>query len=128
MLVYHGDELAPIGYIDSDFQSDADLKKSTSGYVFTLGGAAISWMSIKQSCIADSTMEVEYMVTSEAAKEAVWLKKFLMGLGVIAKAIDPMILYCDNSGAVAQAKEPRNHRKGKHIERKYYLFQEIVQR
>ena len=46
MLVYHGDELALIGYTDSDFQSDADLRKSTSRYVFTLGGAAVSWRSI----------------------------------------------------------------------------------
>ena len=104
MLVYHGDELAPIRYIDFDFQLDADLRKSTSGYVFTLGGAVVSWRSIKQSCIFDSTMEAEYVVASEAAKEAVWLRKFLMELGVIAKVVDPMILYCDNSGVVAQAK------------------------
>ena len=71
MLVYHGDELAPIGYTDSDFQSNADLRKSISGYVFTLGGAAVSWRSIKQSCITDSTMEAEYVAASEAAKEAV---------------------------------------------------------
>ena len=121
MLVYHGDELAPIGYTDSKFQSDANLRKSTSGYVFTLGGAVVSWRSIKQSCIVDSTMEAEYVAASETAKEAVWLRKFLMELGVIAKAVDPMILYCDNSRVVAQAKEPRNHKKGKHIERKYHL-------
>ena len=126
MVVYHGDELAPIGYTDYDFQSYAYLRKSTSGYVFTLSGVAVSWRSIKKSCIADSTMEAEYVAASEAAKEAVWLRKFLMELGVIAKAVDPMILYCDNSGAVAQAKEPRNHRKGKHIERKYHLVREIV--
>ena len=124
MLVYHGDEFAPIGYTEYDFQLDANLRKSTSEYVFTLGGAAVSWRSIKQSCIADSTMEAEYV----AAKEAVCLRKFLMELGVIAKAVDPMILYCDNSGVVAQAKEPRNHRKGKHIERKYHLVREIMQR
>ena len=47
MLVYHGDELAPIRYNDSEFQSDEDLRKSTSRYVFTLGGAAVSWRSIK---------------------------------------------------------------------------------
>ena len=47
MLVYYGNELAPIGYIDSDFQSYADLRKSTSGYVFTLGGTVVSWRSIK---------------------------------------------------------------------------------
>ena len=68
------------------------------------------------------------MATSETAKEAIWLRKFLMKLGVIAKVVDPMILYCDNSGAVAQAKELRNHRKGKHIEIKYHLVREIVQR
>ena len=71
MLVYHGDELVPIGYTDSDFQSDADVRKSSSGYVFTLGGAAVNWRSIKQSCIADSTMEAEYVAASKAAKEVV---------------------------------------------------------
>ena len=55
-------------------------------------------------------------------------KSYGLGNSVIAKAVDPMILYCDNSGVVAQPKEPRNHRKGKHIERKYHLVREIVQR
>ena len=121
LLVYHGDELAPIGYTDYNFQSDANLRKSTFGHVFTLSGSTVSWRSIKQSCIVDSTMEAEYVAASKAAKEAVWIRKFLMELGVIAKAVDPMILYCDNSGDVSKAKEPRNHRKGKHIERKYHL-------
>ena len=71
MLVYHGDELAPIGYTDYEFQLHVDLRKSTSGYVFTLGGALVSWRSIKQSCISNSTMEGEYMIASEAAKKAV---------------------------------------------------------
>ena len=57
MLVYHGNELTPIGYNDFDFQSNSNLRKSTSRYVFTLGGATASWRSIKQSCIVDSTME-----------------------------------------------------------------------
>ena len=115
-----------IGYTDSNFQSNVDLRKSTSGYVFTLGGVVVSWRIIKQSCIADSTIEDEYMAPSKAAKEAVWLRKFLLELGVITKVVDPMILHYDTSGVVAQAKELRNHRKGKHIERKYHLIQEIV--
>nr|XP_016511527.1 PREDICTED: uncharacterized protein LOC107828675 [Nicotiana tabacum] len=57
--------------------SDSDSRKSTSGYIFTLGGGAISWRSIKQSCVADSTMEAEYVAASEAAKEVVWLENFL---------------------------------------------------
>ena len=58
MLVYQSESLEPIGYTNSDFQSDIDSKKSTSGYVFIFGGGAISWRSVKQSSIADSTMEV----------------------------------------------------------------------
>ena len=59
-----------MGYTDSDFQSDRDNSKSTSGYVFTFGGGAIIWRSVKQKCVADSTMEAEYVAASEAAKEA----------------------------------------------------------
>ena len=51
MLMYSGDDLIPLGYTDSDFQSDRDSRKSTSGSVFTLGGGTIVWRTIKQSCI-----------------------------------------------------------------------------
>ena len=61
MLVYSGSDLMPVGYTDSDFQSDPDSRKSTSGSVFTLNGGAIVWRSVKQSCISDSTMEAEYV-------------------------------------------------------------------
>ncbi|KAK4839943.1 hypothetical protein QYF36_026125 [Acer negundo] len=79
-------------FSNSDFQSDSDSRKSTSGAVFTIGGGAVIWRSIKQSCIADSTMEAEIRWT------------------------------------VANSKEPRSHKRGKHIERKYHLLREIVQR
>ena len=128
ILVYHDESLEPMGYTDSDFQSDIDFKKSTSGYVFTFGGGAIRWRSIKQSSIADSTMEAEYIAASEAAKEAVWLKIFLMDLEVVPTTQLAITLYCDNSGAVANSKEPRSHKRGKHIERKYHLIREIVGR
>ena len=96
--------------------------------VFTLGGEAISWRSVKQSSIADSTMEAEYIATSEATKEAVWLKNFLLDLEVVPLAQSAITLYCDNSRAVANAKEPRSHKRGKHIERKYHLIHKIVSR
>ena len=101
MLAYQGDELFPIGCTDFDFQSNANLRKSTSEYVFTLGGAAVSWRSIKQSYIVDSTMEVKYVAASEVTKEVVCLRKFFMELGVIAKVVDLMILHCDNNGVIA---------------------------
>ena len=101
MLMYGRDELIPISYTDSNFTSDKASRKSTSGYVFTLGGGAVSWMSIKQKCIVDSTIEVEYVTACEASKEAAWLKKFLMELGVVPASLSHITLYCDNCGALA---------------------------
>ena len=83
---------------------------------------------MKQSCIADSTTEAEYVAASEAAKEAVWLKKVLSELQVVPSVEQPIILYCDNNRAIANSKEPRHHKRQKHIERKYHLIREIVQR
>ena len=128
MLVYGAKNLILTGYTDSDFQTDKDSRKSTSGSVFTLCGGAIVWRSIKQGCVTDSTMEAEYVAACEAAKEAMWLKKFLNNLKVVPNMDKPITLYCDNSGAVANSKEPRSYKRGKHIERKYHLIREIVQR
>ena len=89
--------------------------------MFTFDSGAISW-SVKQSSIADSTMEAEYIVASEATKEAVWLKNFLMDLEVVPTAQSAITLHCDNSGAIANAKESRSHKREKHIKRKYHLL------
>ncbi|KAK0594610.1 hypothetical protein LWI29_035421 [Acer saccharum] len=68
MLVYSGGDLVPVGYTDSDFQSDSDSRKSTSGAVFTIGGGAVIWRSIKQSCIADSTMKLSMLLHAKLPK------------------------------------------------------------
>ena len=70
--------------------------------------------------------EAEYVVACEVAKEAVWLMKFLSDLGVVRIEQVPITLFCDNSGAVAQSKDPRNHKKGKHIERNYHIIRDII--
>ena len=116
------------GYTDSDFQGDPDDRKSTSGYVFTLNGGAVSWRCSKQGSTADSTTEAEFIAASEAAKEAVWIKNFVTELGIVPSSADSIPLYCDNNGAIAQAKEPRAHSKSKHVERKYRVIREIIDR
>ena len=73
-------------------------------------------------------METEYIATCEAAKEAIWLKKFLYDLGVVRMEQVSITLFCDNSGAVAQSKDPKNHKKGKHIEKKYHIIRDIIAR
>ncbi|KAA0032043.1 gag/pol protein [Cucumis melo var. makuwa] len=115
-------------YTDSDFQTDKDARKSTSGSVFTLNGGAVVWRSIKQSCIVFSIMDAEYVAACEAVKEAVWLKKFLTDLEVVPNMHLSITLYCDNSGAVANSRVPKSHKRGNHIERKYHLIREIVHR
>ncbi|KAK8640240.1 hypothetical protein V6N13_007999 [Hibiscus sabdariffa] len=86
----------------------------------------LSMESSKQDTVADSTTEAEYIAASEAVKEAVWIKKFIAGLGVIPSISDAMDLYCDNNGAIAQAKEPRSHQRSKHILRRFHLIREII--
>ena len=71
-------------------------------------------------------MEAEYVTTCEVAKEVDWFKKFLSDLGVVRMEQVPITLFGDNSGAVALSKDPRNHKKRKHIERKYHIIRDIV--
>ncbi|KAJ9561646.1 hypothetical protein OSB04_006806 [Centaurea solstitialis] len=113
---------------DASFQTNRDDFRSQSGYVFTLNGGAISWKSSKQDTIADSTTEAKYITASDAAKEAVWLRNFIKDLRVVASISRPVDIYCDNSGAVAQAKEPREHHKSRHVLRKFHLIREIIGR
>ena len=88
----------------------------------------MSWKSSKQETVVDSTIEAEYIVASEAAKEVVWIRKFISKLGVVPSCSSTIDLYCDNSGAIAQAKEPRSHQKSKHILWRYPQIQEIIDR
>ena len=69
------------GFVDSDFASDLDKRRSTLGYVFTLAGGAISWMSKLQETVALSTTEAEYIVASHACKEAIWMRGPLREIG-----------------------------------------------
>ena len=128
-LVYGAeDELVVRGYTDASFQTDKDDYRSQSGYLFCLNGGAVSWKSSKQETISDSTTEVEYIVASGATKEAVWIRKFVSKLGVVPSIVDPIEVFCDNNGAITQAKEPRSHQRSKHILRRFHLIREIVDR
>ena len=97
--------------MDSSFQSDVDDCKSNSGYVFTLNEATVSWKSSKQDTIVDSTIEAKYIATTEAAKEKVRMKKFIIDLGVVSDNEKSIPIYYDNNGAIPQAKELRPHHK-----------------
>jgi hypothetical protein len=126
--VFGGGELIVKGYINASFQTDVDHSKSQSDFMFCLNGGVVSWKSSKQDTIIDSMIEVDYIATSEATKEANWIRNFVSELGVVPTTSSPMGLYCDNSGAIAQAKEPRAHKMAKYVLRRYHLICEIIGR
>jgi len=82
----------------------------------------VSWKNSKQETVVDSTTEAKYIAASEAAKEVVWIRKFVSELGVVPSCSSPIDLYFDNNGAIAQAKEHRSHKKSKHILRCYHMI------
>jgi hypothetical protein len=71
------EELIVIGYTDASFQTDTDDSKSQFGFVVCLNGGAVRWKCSKKDTVADLTTEIEYIVASKAAKEAIWIKKNL---------------------------------------------------
>jgi hypothetical protein len=111
------------GYVDSDFAGDLDKRRSTSGYVFTLAGGAISWMSNLHNIVALSTTEAEYVATSHACKEAVWLKGLF---GEFGRTPDKVNLPCDSQSAIHLAKNPSYHSKIKHIPIKYHFVRKVI--
>ncbi|CAL8174475.1 unnamed protein product [Prunus armeniaca] len=92
------------GYNDANWISDNTETKSTSGYVFTLGSAAVSWKSSKQTCIARSTMELEFVALDKAAEEAEWLRKFPEDIPLWSKPVIAICIHCDSMAAQARAK------------------------
>ena len=101
-----------------------DTRKSTFGYVYLLAGGAISWKSSKQSVIAASTMEAEFVACFEATVQANWLRNFISGLGVVDSISKPLKIYCDNSATVFFSKNDKYSKGAKHIELKYFVVKE----
>jgi hypothetical protein len=93
--------------------------------MFCLNGGAVSGKISKQDTVADLTIEAEYIAASEAIKEAIWIRNFFLSC-VVSSVSSPMDLYCDNSGAIAQAKETRAHKRAKYVLRHYHLICEII--
>ena len=91
------------GYSDANWISDTKDTKSTSGYVFTLGGEAVSWKSSKQTCIARSTMELEFIALDKAGEEVEWLRHFLEDTPMWMKLVPSICIHCDSKLAIGRA-------------------------
>ena len=87
---------------------------------------AVSWRSAKQTLIATSTMEVEFISYFEATSHGVWMKSFISGLRIIYSISRPLKVFCDNSAAVYLAKNNKSVSRSKHIDIKYLSIKERV--
>nr|GEY08815.1 zinc finger, CCHC-type [Tanacetum cinerariifolium] len=128
-LVYGGNpeaELQVDCYCDAGFETDRDDTKSQTGYVFILKGGAVDRKSFKQSTTAMSATEAEYIGASEATMEAVWIRKFISGLGIVPTINEPIRMFCDNSSALHFANDPGVQKGTRHYHRRYHYIRESI--
>jgi hypothetical protein len=108
------------GYTDSDWAGDTEDRRSTSGYIFTLGSAPVSWKKRKQPTVALSSCEAEYMALTEATKEALYLRTLCKTFSF--DQLEKTVILCDNQGSISLTKEsPKQHQRSKHIDVKYHF-------
>jgi len=113
------------GYTDADWGANDINRRSISGYIFKYGAGAISWSSKKQTSVALSSTEAEYMALTQAAKEAIWLKRLLKELG---QDVDGgVLLNVDNQSCIALARNPEFHARTKHIDIQHHFIREKVE-
>ncbi len=96
----------------------------TTSRVFQIGGTAVTWKSKKQSCVALSTAEAEYMALASAAQEAVWMRELTSDL--CNQPSEPTLIFEDNQSAISMAKNPQFHGRSKHINIKFHSVREQV--
>lgn len=114
-----------VGYCDADWGNDTDTRRSITGYVFLQSGGPISWNCRKQTTIALSTTEAEYMAISAATQEAIWWRGFREELSGCA---EPVPIFCDNRSAVHLAeKEIGYSSRSKHIDIRHHFVRQYIE-
>ena len=114
------------GYSDASWISDIKDSKSTSGYVFTLGGAVVSWKSSKQTVITRSTMESEFVALDKCGEEAEWLRQFLEDIPKWPKPVPAICIHCDNQSAIGRAQSNMYNGKSRHIRRRHNTIRQLL--
>ncbi|MCO5576489.1 hypothetical protein L7F22_030299 [Adiantum nelumboides] len=117
-------ELQLSGFTDADWAGSVCDRRSTSGIMFSLGSAAITWSNKKQPTVALSSAEAEYIGAAMAACEVAWLELLLGDLRIQVQR--PIDIHCDNLSSIQLAQNPVFHAKTKHIEVDYHYIRERV--
>jgi hypothetical protein len=112
------------GYSDSDWAGSLEDRKSTTGFIFFMGETAFTWTSKKQSIVALSTCEAEYIAAASCVCHAIWLRKLMEDLQ--QKQSEATKIFVDNKSAIALAKNPVHHERSKHIDTRFHFIREHI--
>ncbi|GKD71338.1 hypothetical protein Tco_1325428 [Tanacetum coccineum] len=126
-MIYGGNmerELKVSCYTDAGYLTNADDLRSQTGYVFVLSGGVVEWKSTKQSIFATSSIDAEYIAAFDSSKEAVWIRKFIYGLGIVPTIEEPISMYCDNTGVIAITKDDGVTKGARHFRTKVHYLRE----
>lgn len=120
-LTYHSDSLAPIhGFVDADWANDPDERRSFSGYAYLMAGGAVTWSCKRQSTVAVSSTEAEYVAMAFVAKEAIWLVRMIRQFG----ELESINIKCDNQSAMVVASREAFSARTKHIDVAHHFYRQ----
>ncbi|KAG5527251.1 hypothetical protein RHGRI_028223 [Rhododendron griersonianum] len=125
-LFYHSFPAALEGYTDASWITSQGDNKSTSGWVFLLGGGAISWASKKQTCISHSTMESEFIALAAAGKEAEWIRNLLLDIKLWPNPMPPISIHCDSEATLSRAYSSTYNGKSRHISLRHDFVRQLI--
>ena len=125
-IVYTGYPSVLEGYIDASSITDSEDHSSTSGWIFTFGGGAISRGSKKQTCISDSTMAAKFLASASSNKEAKWLRNLLLEIPVWPKPVALVSLRCDSQATLSRAYSQIYNGKSRHIGLRHSYVRQLI--
>lgn len=126
-LEYNGmTEVCPTVYVDADWASDTETRKSVSGMVTIMSGAAVAWYSRQQEVVALSTTEAEYISLCSGTKETVWTRRLICDIGLVPSIEFPTPLLTDNQGGIGLVSNESVNRRTKHIDVRYHYTRNAV--
>ena len=111
-------------YVDADYATDPDTRRSTSGHIICLGTSPVSWRSKRQQTVATSTAESEYIAATEAIKELLWIRKLLLDFKI--EVPEPMTVHEDNMACIHMSKDEGTKSRTKHVEVRYHFTRQMV--
>ena len=123
-LRYRGSKIHLHAFTDSDWASDKDTRRSTSGNIVLMAGAPVNWLSKLQAIVTVSSMEAEYIACFLVVQDVIWIRQLLSDLGIARSRPTPV--YIDNMSARQLAINPVHHQRSKHIDVKFHWLLNAV--